>query len=402
MKRWAVTLLVLVACTGAPKGSDVTIVVNVPLQRAGALATEIANGARLAAEQINAAGGIKLKGSSSRLVIKVLDSDYSPTRTVANVRESLRDGAVAMIDEGTGIDAAWRVARDGGLPVVIVVQGGRSLVDAEARPNVFRIAPTDRGSAYRLAEYMIPKGFKIAVIHDDSTYGIGGRAALDRAFARNRSSLTSIIRVSADASDLSTEVLRVRRQGATAVLLWARPRLVALALRAAGSTGWDVPVFSSTSGSDPLIRQELADHPEWVDGMTFTISRLQSEKGLGIFQAFRDAYEKRFGLQKIGVRSAKGEVVQAPDQAMYAYDAVHVLAAAIERAGVTRTDASVITALNEVEVQGANGDERSFNLKSHEGVVDDDIFFARFDDMIWYPVDDDALSATLMDIRQVA
>ena len=51
--------------------------------------------------------------------------------------------------------------------------------------------------------------------------------------------------------------------------------------------------------------------------------------------------------------------------------------------------------------QGANGDERSFNEVNHEGVVDDDVFFAAMRDMIWHPVKDDALSATLPDVRQV-
>ena len=32
-------------------------------------------------------------------------------------------------------------------------------------------------------------------------------------------------------------------------------------------------------------------------------------------------------------------------------------------------------------VEGANGDERGFTIHNHEGVVDDDVYFARFDDM---------------------
>ena len=53
-----------------------------------------------------------------------------------------------------------------------------------------------------------------------------------------------------------------------------------------------------------------------------------------------------------------------------------------------------------MEVAGANGDERSFNERNHEGVVDDDSFFAQFQDMVWTPVRDDALSATLPPIPQ--
>jgi len=53
-----------------------------------------------------------------------------------------------------------------------------------------------------------------------------------------------------------------------------------------------------------------------------------------------------------------------------------------------------------VTVEGANGDERAFNHSSHEGVVDDDVYFARFHDMTYAPVKDDPLSATLPTILQ--
>ena len=34
--------------------------------------------------------------------------------------------------------------------------------------------------------------------------------------------------------------------------------------------------------------------------------------------------------------------------------------------------------MNQVSVPGANGDQRGFNENNHEGVVDDDVYFARF------------------------
>ena len=86
---------------------------------------------------------------------------------------------------------------------------------------------------------------------------------------------------------------------------------------------------------------------------------------------------------------------------MYASDFVHVLAAAITEAGSVEPD-KVLPALNEVSTQGANGDSRGFNEQSHEGVVDDDVYFARFHDMVYSPVHDDPLSSTLPPIPQTA
>ena len=65
------------------------------------------------------------------------------------------------------------------------------------------------------------------------------------------------------------------------------------------------------------------------------------------------------------------------------------------QAGGTADRDALLDAMNEVTIEGANGDERSFNRNSHEGVIDDDVYFARFEDMTYRPVGDDPLSATL-------
>jgi ABC-type branched-subunit amino acid transport system substrate-binding protein len=175
---------------------------------------------------------------------------------------------------------------------------------------------------------------------------------------------------------------------------------VAKVVRAARGAGWDVPVYAPPSGEDPLVRQELADHPEWVDGLVFAAGRMTAEKGPDPFIEFKRAYEERFGPDEVGVSTAAGEaVIQPPDYAMYPYDFVHVLAAAIGVAGGPE-GAGLLDALEQVDVQGANGDERGFNEKSHEGVVDDDTYFAVFEDMTYRPVQDDPLSSTLYTIEQ--
>ena len=84
---------------------------------------------------------------------------------------------------------------------------------------------------------------------------------------------------------------------------------------------------------------------------------------------------------------------------MYSYDFVHVLVAALTRAGSPDRE-KVLAALNQVTTEGANGDERGFNEHNHEGVVDDDVYFARFHDMTYAPVKDDPLSSTLPTIPQ--
>jgi ABC-type branched-subunit amino acid transport system substrate-binding protein len=398
-------LTALVSACGGSSGEgereQLTIVVNAPFSEAPYVGDAIANGARLGAATVNQRGGISAGGKSYELRVVTRDTARSPRRAVQNVRRAADDGAVAVIDEGTGVDASWRAAADAGLPLAIAYQGGLDLVDEEERPNVFRIAPTDRGISFRLAEYLIPKGLKIALLTDDTGYGVGGREALDRAFGSNPEAVAARIELPAGALDVAPQVLRARRAGATALLVWAQPSAVAAVLTAARSAGWDVPVYTSQTGADPLVRQQLADRPEWVDGLTFASGRMTAEVGSAPFETFRRAYEDSFGVDRVGVRTRAGrEVVQPPEIAMYSYDFVNVLAAAIATAGSVEGE-DVLAALEEVTVPGANGDERGFTRTSHEGVVDDDVYFARFEDMTFRPVADDPLSSTLPVIPQV-
>jgi ABC-type branched-subunit amino acid transport system substrate-binding protein len=318
-----------------------------------------------------------------------------------NVRRAVDDGAVAIVDEGTGIDATWPVANRAGVPIGIVYQGGENLVDAATRPNVFRIAPSDHGLAFRLAEYIVPKGLKVALLHDDSGYGEEGIGALRKAFSRNRESVAAEIEVPAGALDVAPQVLRARNAGATGLVVWGLPSTIAAAVTAARTSGWDVPIFTPPAGADPLVRQQLADHPTWVDGLTFASGRLTAELGPGPYLAFQRRYEDAFGAEKVGVKTTSGaEVFQPPEFAMYAYDFVQVLAAALQAAKST-DPADVTKALEQVSVRGVNGDDRGFNERNHEGVVDDDVYFARFHDMTFTPVEDDPLSSTLPDVSQV-
>jgi branched-chain amino acid transport system substrate-binding protein len=395
--------LLAAGCGKSSSSSDLghlTVAVDVPVTGSPYVAQTIRQGVELATSNLNAGGGVRAGAKSYRLDVKLYDNHLSARQAVEDTRRALDANAVAIVTDGTGVDATWQLAERDGVPISITYDGGSGLVDAETRPNVFRIAPTNHGIAFRYAEYLVPKKLKVALLSDDSAYGSEGAADLDRAFAENPEAVATKLTLPAGQSDLTPQVLRVKRSGATALLVWGQPPTIAAVLSAARSSGWDVPVYAPPTGADPFIRQQLADHPEWVDGLTFASGRMTAEVGTAPFESFQSQYESTYGADKVGVKTPEGEpVVQPPEFAMYAYDFVHVLTAAIIRAASTDPE-KITAALNQVTTQGANGDERGFNEHNHEGVVDDDVYFARFHDMTFAPVPDDPLSSTLPVIPQ--
>jgi branched-chain amino acid transport system substrate-binding protein len=403
---FVVVLALTTTACGGSSGSEssgrLVIAVDVPLTGSPYVAQTIKQGVELAVSNLNGAGGIRLGPRSYRLTVKTYDNHLSARRAVENARRALGAGAVAIVTDGTGVDATWQLAERDHVAICITYDGGTGLVNEQERPNVFRIAPTNHGIAFRYAEYLIPKKLKIAMLSDDSAYGRNGESDLTRAFAQNPEAVALKLTLPAGDTDLSPQILRARRSGATALLVWAQPPTIAAVLTAARSIGWEVPVYTPPTGADPFIRQQLADHPSWIDGLTFASGRMTAEVGTAPFMSFQSQYESTYGADTVGVEtSAGGPVVQPPELAMYPYDFVHVLVAAVTRANSADRD-KVLPALSQVTTEGANGDERGFNEHSHEGVVDDDVYFARFHDMTFAPVKDDPLSSTLPAIPQLA
>ena len=399
-----VGLALLAAGCGKSSGSSdlghLTVVVDVPVTGSPYVAQTIRQGVELATSNLNAGGGVRAGDTSYLLDVKLYDNHLSARKAVEDTRRALDANAVAIVTDGTGVDATWQIAKRDGVPVAITYDGGSGLVDAETRPNVFRIAPTNHGIAFRYAEYLVPKKLKVALLSDDSAYGSEGAADLARAFSENPEAVATKLTLPAGQSDVTPQILRVKRSGATALLVWGQPPTIAAVLSAARSIGWKAPVYAPPTGADPFIRQQLADHPDWVDGLTFASGRMTAEVGTAPFVSFQSQYESTYGADKVGVKTSEGQpVLQPPEFAMYAYDFVHVLTAAIIRAASTDPE-EITAALNQVTTQGANGDERGFNEHNHEGVVDDDVYFARFRDMTFSPVPDDPLSSTLPPIPQ--
>jgi ABC-type branched-subunit amino acid transport system substrate-binding protein len=392
-----VCAVLMAACSSGSDGSsgkEALVVVSAPLTAQPWIGEYMEKGARLAAKQVNAADGARVR-------IEVLDNGGSAQRAADNARTAVSKHAVALIVDGVGSEAVAAVTDPARLAVFIVFEGGESLVDAKRWPTLFRMAPANKYLCRRLADYLADTqpGKPFALIGDDSTYGREGLRTLKEDVLHNKVRIVSEATVAESAGEVSAQVLAARRKGARVLVVWARAAGVASVLRAVRSTGWDVTVYTGPAGEDPLVRQRLADHPEWVDGLGFVSFRITSEVGAAPFAAYRAAYEKEHGPDTIGVRAGGREVVMPPDWSMYPYDTVKLVAAAIEHAGSTDTG-KVFDALQKVTITGANGDERGFSDVDREGVSPDDMYFATFRDMRFHPNRDDKLSTNLPEVPQ--
>ena len=357
------------------------------------------NGAELAAAQLNDHGGVKYGGSTHKVVVKVLDNAGSPQQVAAHARTAVADHAAALIIDGVGAAAVADVTGPAGLPTFVVFDGGASITDPVKRPTIFRLAPADKFMTLRLADYLAAKHPRIGIVADDTSFGADGSASLVSAFGRDEITVATKSVVPAGSGDVTGQVLAARSRGVTTLVVWASAPVVAAAINAARSAGWNVPIWTGPSGEDPLVRQRLAAHPDWMTGVGFVSFRITAEVGPKPFATYRKAYVDKFGDDKIGVTQDGKPVVEPPDWSMFSYDVVNLVADALAKAGSTGPRLQAVLAGHDV-ITGANGDERGYGESSREGVSPDDMYFALFHGFVFAPVTDDLLSQNLPAVPQ--
>src|SRR5207248_10160106 len=137
----------------------------------------------------------------------------------------------------------------------------------------------------------------------------------------------------ATTGDVTPQVLAQRRAGVTELVVWASAAVVAATVQAARSARWNVPIWAGPTGEDPLVRQRLAAHPEWLTGVGFVSFRITAELGSKPFATYRKAYVAKFGDDKVGVTQDGKQVVAPPDWSMFSYDVVNLVADALGKAG---------------------------------------------------------------------
>src|SRR3954469_2764591 len=100
-------MVALAGCGGS--GDEAPVVVSPPVSTEPWIATSIKNGAQLAVDEINARGGVALKGGPKKLRLEVLDNASSPATALANAREAVSKHAAALLTDGTGATAVGSV-----------------------------------------------------------------------------------------------------------------------------------------------------------------------------------------------------------------------------------------------------------------------------------------------------
>jgi ABC-type branched-subunit amino acid transport system substrate-binding protein len=395
----AVAGIALTACgggtSGGSAGTPLLIAVVAPTTAAPYLAQTLHRGADLAMRELNAAGGVTVNGTRHMVQIRTYDDALDPQRTRAAVQNAIHDGAFGIVTDGYGAMAAAADSDAAGVPQIVIQNGSASLIDPQGRPSLFRVGIANDAAASILSAYVAKSSKAPAVLHDDTDNGRDGDKQLQQALPTAGVHPVASREVAHDAPAVDAQVRAVLDAHADSLIVWGTDTFTGRVIAAAHAAAPELPIFTGPSGESPAVRA-LAG-ADATDGVAFVASRMTSEVDSASFGQFEHRLAAAEGGPiDAGVKDREGREIRQPaDVEVFSYDAVDLLAAAAQKLGSLQPSAKLLPLMTQTRTHSANGDARGFNPDNHEGVADDDFYIARFHDMVFAPVKDEALSATL-------
>ena len=307
----------------------------------------VKNGAQLAVNEINAAGGV----NGMKLELNFQDDEHDAEKSV-NAYNTLKDAGmkllVGTVTSAPCIAVSAEAAKDN---MFLLTPSGSAIDAITAGDNCFRVCFTDPGQGKIAADYISDNnlGTKVGVIYDSSDVYSSGILDGFRAEAEVKGlEIADVEAFTADAkTDFSVQIQKVMDSGADILFLPIYYQEASLILQQAESLGLTIPVLGG-DGLDGMIDQ-LGDKVATADGvMVMTPFAASSPEPKSA--AFTAAYEKM----------TNGEV---PIQfAADAYDAVYAVKMALEKAGVNDASMSasdicdkVKVAMTEITLEGITG-----------------------------------------------
>lgn len=285
------------------------------------------DGIRLAAREINAAGGIL----GRPVVLVERDDEARPERGAQVVQELINQEKViaglGIVNTGVAL-ASQRFYQQAHIPMITSVATGSIITKQFLPPQypdnyIFRASAPDTVQAAMIVEEAVVRQRlrKLAIFHDSTNYGQLGREDLERALERHGIRPVAVERFNIRDVDMTPQLARARAAGAEAILTYGLgPELAHLA-NGMVRIGWKVPMM----GSWALAMSNFIDNagPN-AEGTRMPQTFIQ-EGNTPRRKAFIDKYRKAFGVERIPVAPAAAQ----------GYDSMLLLAAAIQQARST-------------------------------------------------------------------
>ena len=315
---------------------------------AAAYGLAVQHGAEIAAEEINAAGGI----NGAMIEIQAQDDEADPEKSV-NAYNTLKDWGAQVLVGTTTSGACIAVAAETMNDNMFQITPSGSAVECVANPNAFRVCFSDPDQGTASAQYIGENKMatKVAIIYDSSSvYSDGIRETFVAEAPAQGIEIVASEAFTADSkTDFSVQLDKAKEAGAELVFLPIYYQEASIILKQAADKEFS-PIFFGVDGMDGILSVKNFDTSLAEGVMLLTPFAADAEDA----KDFTSKYEAAYG--------------EIPNQfAADSYDAVYAVAEAAKTAGITPDmDASAICdamvpAMTQITIDGLTGTGTTWN-----------------------------------------
>jgi tripartite ATP-independent transporter DctP family solute receptor len=358
---------------GAP-GRQILIGLDADLSADAHLAAlAIKRGAQLAIEEINAGGGVL--GKPLKLIAR--DHKSQASLGIANIEHFAANPDVVAVLGGMHshvIIAEQETLHRLGLPMLAPWSASAAVVQHDFKPNhIFRASANDALVAPFLIEHVRKRFRRPALLVENSEWGRGMQRLLHEQIAQAGLLLADEVVFNRGATHFRSELARFETKGADVLLMIANPREGQYIMREIGDQPQSLPIVAhwGITGTDLW-----ADNRAVLGKLDFevfqTVSLIDNPRPQA--RALAERYLQRYDVD------APRHII-APQGVAQAYDLVHLLAAALRKAGTSERQA-VRDALQDLPpIEGAvRRYAPAFSAERHDALDVSDYRIARFDE----------------------
>jgi branched-chain amino acid transport system substrate-binding protein len=299
-----------------------------------------AQGAKLAVDEINAAGGIL----GRQVELRIEDNQSNNATTVLAYNKLVEAGVVAVVGplRSTQVQAASPTIAKSKIPALI--GGSDPSLTRVNNPWIFRVRPNDLYSSKVMAAYGVNelKKRKWAVVHSTDTFGSGGKTALVEALKALGIEPVLIQGYTSNSQDFTPIVLQIKKSGADIIGSYM-------------TNSPDVGIFARQ------LRQ-LGAQVEWIGStsvVTETAMKLAGDALWGVHSVSDFATEANDEARGFAKRYRARHGLEPDLYSACTYASVFLIKHAIETAKSTEANA-IRTAL--LSTRGLKGVEGTYNF----------------------------------------
>mgnify|MGYP000742171700 FL=1 len=309
----------------------------------------VKNGAQIAADEINADGGI----NGYQIEFNFQDDEHDAEKSV-NAYNTLKDWGMQVLMGTVTSAPCVAVADKTNADNMFQITPSGSSVECAQNPNVFRVCFSDPDQGAASATYIAENKLaeKIAVIYDSSDVYSSGIYEKFAAEAANQGlEIVDAEAFTADSNkDFSTQLQKAKDAGADLVFLPIYYTEASLILKQADTMGF-APKFFGCDGMDGILQVENFD-TKLAEGLML-LTPFAADAQDELTQKFVTSYKENYG--------------ETPIQfAADAYDAIYAIKAAMEEADITPETSVSDTcdkmkeAMLKIKVNGLTGEDMTW------------------------------------------